>query len=169
MKNLVLIFGAFLIGGLLLVGCGGGASEEASTNDTEATAAPEAEAPSMVELTITGNDAMKYSKDRMEVTAGQKVSLTLIHEGQLPKESMGHNWVLLEQGTNLEEFALGALEYADNDYIPTEKAGIIVHTEMIGGGAMTTIEFEAPAAGEYDFLCTFPGHYGFMKGKFVVK
>ncbi|MEM6771051.1 MAG: plastocyanin/azurin family copper-binding protein, partial [Bacteroidota bacterium] len=27
----------------------------------------------------------------------------------------------------------------------------------------------APAAGEYDFICTFPGHYGVMKGKFIVE
>ena len=49
------------------------------------------------------------------------------------------------------------------------KDAIIVHTEMIGGGEETTIEFDAPEAGEYDFLCSFPAHYAIMRGKFVVQ
>lgn len=164
---------------LLLVACGGSESSQqadrapATTSEPATStpaAAPAAEVPDMVELTIEGNDMMKYDTDRLEVYAGQTVKLTLTHVGQLAKESMGHNWVLLADGVNLEEFALSALDHKDNDYIPTDAgAKVLTHTEMIGGGASTTIEFEAPAAGTYDFLCTFPGHYGFMKGKLVVK
>ena len=40
---------------------------------------------------------------------------------------------------------------------------------MIGGGESVTIEFDAPEAGTYDFLCTFPAHFAMMKGKFIVK
>jgi azurin len=40
---------------------------------------------------------------------------------------------------------------------------------LIGGGESTTIEFEAPEKGEYTFLCTFPGHFGLMNGKFIVE
>ena len=40
---------------------------------------------------------------------------------------------------------------------------------MIGGGQTTSITFTAPAAGTYDFICSFPGHSGLMKGKFIVE
>ena len=39
----------------------------------------------------------------------------------------------------------------------------------LGGGEETEITFTAPEPGEYPFLCTFPGHFGIMNGKFIVK
>ena len=48
------------------------------------------------------------------------------------------------------------------------KDQVIAHTTVVGGGESVTIEFAAPAVGEYDFLCSFPGHAALMKGKFVV-
>ena len=124
----------------------------------------------IVEVTITGNDQMRFDLDKIEVKAGQTVKLTLIHAGQMPKATMGHNWVLLAQGVNLMEFAGAAVGASANDYIPADRAEqVLAHTKMLGGGEKTTIEFTAPAAGEYEFLCSFPGHAALMKGKFIVK
>ena len=41
--------------------------------------------------------------------------------------------------------------------------------KLIGGGEETTVTFDAPAKGTYDFICSFPGHYALMKGKFIVE
>jgi len=170
-----------LTGMALLWACGGGDSQstqeqQSPQQQTDASrSAPAAEPetqdiPAVAELTIEGNDQMRFNKDRMEVYAGQTVKLTLTHVGQMAVESMGHNWVLLTPGTKIDDFALSALDHKDNGYIPPNAEDkVITHTEMIGGGESTTIEFEAPEPGTYDFICTFPGHYGFMKGKFVVK
>jgi azurin len=152
--------------------CGGSdGSSSASTGAEAGTSASEESAvPGTIELTIEGNDQMRYNKERMEVYAGQTVKVTLRHVGELPVEAMGHNWVLLNQGTDMESFAMNAIEAKDNGYIPAGSEGkVIAHTEMIGGGQETTVEFQAPAPGTYDFICTFPGHYGFMQGSFVVK
>ena len=46
---------------------------------------------------------------------------------------------------------------------------VIVYTKLLGGGESDTITFDAPEKGYYTFLCTFPGHWGLMKGKLVVK
>jgi azurin len=89
--------------------------------------------------------------------------------GQLPVEAMGHNFVLLKQGTDLASFATKAVEYPDNGYIPEGTDKVIAQTEMIGGGEVTSVTFEAPAAGTYDFICSFPGHYIQMQGKFIVE
>ena len=66
-------------------------------------------------------------------------------------------------------FAAKAATEKANGYIPTDSKDVIAYTEMIGGGQTTTIEFDAPAAGEYDFICSFPAHYAMMKGKFIVE
>lgn len=122
-----------------------------------------------VEITIEGNDKMQYNLDEIKVKEGQTVVLTLKHVGKLPKAAMGHNWVLLTQGTDIQEFGAAAAKSADNDYIPEGTENVIVYTSMLGGGEEETIEFTAPEAGTYDFICSFPGHYALMKGKFIVE
>ena len=52
-------------------------------------------------------------------------------------------------------------------YLPDN--GYIVATDLIGGGEQTTITFTAPSSGEYDFICSFPGHYGLMQGRLIVQ
>ncbi|MGI9527692.1 MAG: azurin [Weeksellaceae bacterium] len=137
---------------------------ETTTEDTTV-AAENGEAT----LEIAGTDDMKFTKNELKVPAGSKVTLTLKHEGKLPKESMGHNWVLLKQGTNIQDFAMDAMKAVETDYVPTGSAAVIAHTKVIGGGESVTITFDAPAAGTYDFICSFPGHYGSMQGKFIVE
>ncbi|MEM6630410.1 MAG: azurin [Bacteroidota bacterium] len=172
----------FFLACLMMVACGGStstASVETETQETESPApesepaaepAPAASADGVVEISLSGNDLMQYDKSELEVPSGSTVKLTLSHSGQLAKAAMGHNFVLLKQGTALEEFATTAMQAADNDYLPADMMDqVIAHTSMIGGGESTSVEFEAPAAGEYEYLCTFPGHFAMMRGTFVVK
>jgi azurin len=107
--------------------------------------------------------------DEIKVEAGQTVVLTLKHVGKLPAAAMGHNWVLLTEGTDIQKFGAAAAKAADNGYVPEGSDQVITTTELIGGGQETTIEFTAPEAGTYDFICSFPGHYALMKGKFIVE
>lgn len=158
--------------GMSLVSCGGGGNAEtdASPKPSPAPAPAKMEIPSSVEVTIEGTDQMKYNLSSIEVYEGQTVKLTLKHVGELPIESMGHNWVLLAKGVDKADFAAAAIAAKDNGYIPADRSSdVIAYTETIGGGAETTIEFTAPAAGTYDYICSFPGHYGLMKGLFKVK
>lgn len=123
-----------------------------------------------VNVALAGNDLMQFDKKEIKVKAGQKVTLTLRHTGKLEKLVMGHNFVLLKQGTVISEFGVASAESGEEkDWIPNDGADVIVHTEMIGGGQSTTITFDAPAAGTYDFVCSFPGHVALMKGKFIVE
>ncbi|MGA9588633.1 MAG: azurin [Salegentibacter sp.] len=123
----------------------------------------------VVEVLLTGNDQMQYNLDEIKVKAGQTVKLTLKHVGQMDKNVMGHNFVLLKPGTDVAKFAQTAVSAKDNDYIPQDSDKVITHTELLGGGESTTIEFEAPEKGTYDFICSFPGHYVQMHGKFIVE
>lgn len=122
----------------------------------------------VVQITLTANDQMQFSTKEITVQEGQKIRLTLKHVGELPESAMGHNFVLLEPGTDIGDFAQKASTSGEN-YIPEGGEQVIAHTEMIGGGEEVTIEFEAPAPGTYDFMCSFPGHWILMQGKFIVE
>ncbi|HRO09113.1 MAG TPA: azurin [Saprospiraceae bacterium] len=168
MKKLIY---SFAVATFFLVACKNNSAPAETTTETTPTTevAPEV-ATDMAELEISGDDQMKYDKTELKVKAGQKVKLTLTHIGKMPKDAMGHNWVLLNQGVDLAAFAAEAIKAKDNDYIPAGKEGdIVAHTKTIGGGESTSVEFDAPAAGTYEFLCSFPGHSGMMKGHFIVE
>ena len=118
-------------------------------------------------IVINSNDQMRFDTSEIRVKAGEKVKLTLNHTGKLPKNAMGHNFVLLEAGTNVAKFSQAAMNAKATEYIPAK--GVLAHTKLVGGGESTTIEFTAPKKGTYDFICSFPGHYAMMKGKFIVE
>jgi len=123
-------------------------------------------------IEITGNDQMQYNIKAFEVTEGQKVVLSFKHIGQLPAIAMGHNVVILKSGTAVPAFATKCAPAKDTGYIPQDeesKKEIVAHTKMLGGGESEEITFTAPAAGDYPFICSFPGHFAIMQGVMTVK
>ncbi len=175
---------AFVLLTALFFSCGGDAGTTTDSAATEeepkkeaventTTSAPPAaeEAASdkeIVTIELAGNDQMQYDQLFLQVDAGTRIRLTLTHSGQMAKAVMGHNFVLLKEGTSMSGFVREALKEVDNDYIPQNTEDIIAHTKMLGGGESDTIEFDAPPPGTYDYICTFPGHFAVMKGKLVV-
>jgi len=131
--------------------------------------AEEKEEDNVANIVITGDDLMKFNTKEIKAKSGQKVRLTLRHVGKLDIKVMGHNVVILKQGVDAASFAAAAATASDNQYIPKDSEDFIVHTDLIGGGQTTSIEFDAPEAGTYTFLCSFPGHFAMMQGKFIVE
>lgn len=127
------------------------------------------QAQDTIKITLNSNDRMQFDLSEIVVWAGQVVQLTLNHTGTLPLESMGHNFVLIDNAIAVNEFAKKTVNEKENQYLPKDKSNVIAYTDLIGGGQSTAITFVAPAVGTYDFLCSFPGHASIMKGKFVVK
>ena len=82
---------------------------------------------------------------------------------------MGHNWVLLTTGVDKTAFGMAAVDARDTQYIPQNMLdNVIANTDVIGGGEETSVVFEAPKMGYYDYLCSFPGHWGVMQGTLTV-
>lgn len=131
--------------------------------------APKTNDSKEIEVKITGNDQMQFNVKVIRVKEGQEVTLILEHVGKMKVNIMGHNFVLLKPGTDIGSFGSEASAAKDTDYIPNDGKEVIAHTKMIGGGETTSVTFKAPAKGEYDFICSFPGHYGLMQGKFIVE
>jgi azurin len=123
-----------------------------------------------IKILLEGNDAMQFTRKELKVREEQTVELTLRHAGKLSRAAMGHNFVLLASGTDLMAFGLTAGNARDNNYIPkSEMDKIIAYTDLIGGGESTKVTFKAPKKGTYDYVCSFPGHYALMNGKFIVE
>ena len=164
-----------LMGFLAVTSCG--KKETAPADQTETTEpstegeqAPVAAATEENVLVIEGNDQMQFNVNELKAVAGKPIKLTLKHVGKIPKEAMGHNLVILQEGTDQAAFALKANDAKATDYIPeSEKASIIAHTKLIGGGEEDTIEFTIDKKGSYPFICSFPGHVAMMKGVLIVE
>ncbi len=126
-------------------GCGGPETAEGGSSD---------------QLVITGNDQMQFSPTEFTVEAGSEVTLIFRNVGRMPKESMGHNLAILEQGANVSAFARAAQGHADNEYIaPDLEDQVIAATKVLGPGEEETLTFTAPSeAGDFPFVCSFPGH-----------
>jgi azurin len=112
-------------------------------------------------FTIIGQDNLQFSKTHITVAPGTKVTVKLVNKSHLPASAMAHNWVLLKADTDVDAFAAAARNARGNDYIPAaQKDEIIAHTKMIGGGHSDSVTFTAPdKPGDYEYICTFPGHY----------
>ena len=92
-----------------------------------------------------------------------------IHETD-PDEEVGHNWVLVKPGQEESVLANGIAAGDDRDWLDKDDPGIIAATKLIEGDDADEITFDAPAAGTYTFLCTFPDHYkGGMKGTLTIE
>lgn len=139
-----------------LVACGGneGKAEESRT----------------VEFNLTGNDQMLFNLKQMVVKEGDEVVVNFENIGQMPKETMGHNFVLLKQNVDVAGFAAKAVQAKDNEYIPADEEGsIIIQSKLLGPGEKTVVKFTAPAKGTYKYICSFPGHYMTMQGNLIVR
>jgi azurin len=165
---------------VFLAACGGNqnADNAQSTETTTETPAETTPAiPGIENVAVTnhieleGHDNMTFTGgDLFKVKAGEEVTLTLKNVGELPKESMGHNVVILTPGTDHAEFGGEAFKAKDQDYIPaTFSSSIVAHTKLLGPGESDEITFTLTDAGVYDFICTFPGHFGTMHGKIVAE
>jgi azurin len=139
----------------LMAGCGGG-----SPTEVQRPAADEPLTPIDGPITITGNDQMQFSPTEFAVRAGSEVELVFHNIGTMPKETMGHNLVILQQGVDGGTFAAASIRFPDNEYIaPDREDEVVAATRVLGPGEQETLTFTAPEeTGDYPFVCSFPGH-----------
>ena len=172
---------------IFLASCGGGSGSNESTTTTPAdtstaaaaTPAPEApgaDIPGIDSVSVTdhikleGRDNMTYDKTLFKVKAGQKVTLDFKNAGKLPAAAMSHNVVILKPGTDVQAFGEAGIAAAATEHIPPAmKDDVIANTKLLGPGQSDQITFTLPDPGVYDFICTFPGHFGTMHGKIVAE
>jgi azurin len=155
------LFIATILAALAVSGCG---QKDSSTTAS----AP----PGPREIDITAGDTMKFNMTAIDARPGEDLKVVLTNIGTQPKEVMGHNWVLLKAGTDVDAFVAAAISEKDSGYIPSALADeVIAHIDILGPRKSGEADFKAPTIpGDYPFLCTFPAHYqSGMKGVLRVK
>ncbi len=115
-------------------------------------------------------DGLKFSPAQLKGKAGEKIAFTLIN-----KDIMPHNWVLTKTDAKkaVGDASFRMLNDPDamaKSYVPAEaREKVIAYTAVISPEAKQTIYFQLPEkAGNYPFICTFPGHWQIMQGSIEV-
>lgn len=141
------------------------AAAPAAAPAAAAPAAAPAAAAAVLEVTIKPDPAnpLAYDIKAISAKAGQKIKLTF--NNTHPTLPQPHNIVIGKAGTKdkMMTIAMSAMTLVDKGYIP-DSPEILAHTGLLQPGKTETIEFTVPAAGEYPFFCTFPGHVALMNG-----
>ena len=111
---------------------------------------------------LTVKEALKYDQTSIQAKPGQTVELTFINVDLMP-----HNVVITQPGA-ADEVCTAALAMAGagfaKDFIP-ESPKILAHSKLLDHGKRETLNFTLPnTPGDYQFVCTFPGHGQVMRG-----
>jgi plastocyanin len=112
---------------------------------------------------------MRYDTPRLVVPANQPIEIRFENVDFMP-----HNLVIVKPGTR-EKVGLATarmkpeeLDEEGRAYL-ADRTDILAATRMLEPGQKAVLKFTTPSQeGDYEYLCTFPGHYQIMRGQFVV-
>ncbi|CCH57105.1 blue (type 1) copper domain protein [Fibrisoma limi BUZ 3] len=117
-------------------------------------------------ITVGTKPGLKFDTDKLEVKAGSRVKLVFNNN-----DDMLHNCVIVKPGT-ANAVGNAALRLNLNgpkmNYVPNS-ADVLYHTNILQPESAESIYFVAPTEpGDYQFVCTFPGHSSLMQGTLKV-
>jgi azurin len=117
-------------------------------------------------ITLGTKPGLKFDLSEFQVKAGSKVKVVFNNN-----DDMLHNCVITLPGAanKVGEAALNlGLKGAEMSYIPNMKE-VLYHTNLMQPESSEALYFVAPAqTGDYQYVCTFPGHHTLMQGKMKV-
>ena len=121
----------------------------------------------------TVREQLRFDTTRLVVAAGKQTEIIFENDDVMP-----HNLIIAESGqrATIGMKAMTMPPSPDKEgrlYVPDEKAigkGVIKEaTRMLEPGQTERLQFKAPNKEiEFDFVCTFPGHFMTMGGKLIV-
>ncbi len=103
-------------------------------------------------VNVTMTD-FKFDPATVNVTAGQKVTVNLKNNG-----SVAHTWTVMKTPIT-------------GSYTDANASDVLFSSDQVQPGSTKTVTFTAPStAGDYQVICTVPGHLeAGMQGHLVVK
>jgi azurin len=140
-------------------GCGSIPSKNITTMPSDWTNGPDQT------IKINTEPGLKYDLASFQVYEGSKVQITFTND-----DDMLHNLVVTKPGT-FDKVGKAAMELGlsgpQKGYIP-ETNDVLFNTCILQPETSQSIYFVAPKEGDYDYVCTFPGHYASMNGTMKV-
>jgi azurin len=116
-----------------------------------------------IDLNIsTDGDLLAFKPDRLTCVTGALVHLTFQHAGKYISQE--HNWVLTVPGASAAVAQAGLAAGEKSGWVPRGDPRVLAATSPCSKGQHVSVDFVAPAPGDYPFLCTNPGHGAVMNG-----
>jgi len=113
----------------------------------------------VITLRTTGSN-MSFEPDHISARQGTRVTVRYVNDGTLP-----HNFVLVKEEADIDVLGPAAFQAKDTGYVPLELADrMIAYSDLAVPGATVEVTFVMPPAGDYFFVCLYPGHYNMMFG-----
>ncbi|MBL9181662.1 MAG: hypothetical protein JNN17_05935 [Verrucomicrobiaceae bacterium] len=116
----------------------------------------------------TGQEWPGYIRERLmyDVKAGKKIKLTFANTDVMP-----HNLLVTKPGKAdaviNAAVIMGAAGF-EKGFIPASD-DVLHHTKLLDMSKEEVLEFTLPTAGDYPFVCSFPGHGILMRGVLKAK
>jgi len=118
----------------------------------------------------TVREQMRYDIAQIVVEAGKPFEIIFENVDAMP-----HNLVIVQPGARqavaeaVQTMRPDQLDKKGRAYVPTADHRVIEASKMIEPGQKETLKMNAPKdPGEYEYVCTFPGHWQIMWGKLSV-
>jgi glucose/arabinose dehydrogenase/azurin len=117
----------------------------------------------------TVREQMRYDTPRLVVEPGKPFEVIFENNDMMP-----HNFVVVQPGARqavaeaAQTMPPTQLDDAGRAYVPRDPR-ILAATRLVSPGRRERLQIPAPAReGEYEYVCTFPGHWMIMWGKLIV-
>ena len=117
----------------------------------------------------TVREQMRYDTPRLVVEAGKPFEILIENTDFMP-----HNLVVVAPGARekigavTEVMKPDALDSQGRAFVP-KRADILAATKLLEAGDKATLKLTAPKTeGDYEYVCTFPGHWQMMWGRLIV-
>ncbi|MCH1506501.1 MAG: plastocyanin/azurin family copper-binding protein [Verrucomicrobiales bacterium] len=117
----------------------------------------------------TVHEQLRYDTNHITVEADKPFEIVFENDDLMP-----HNLIICQKGAK-EALGTAALTMTPDQldskgraYVP-ESNQIIAATQMLEAGEKARLTIEGLAPGEYEYVCTFPGHWSVMNGKLNVR
>jgi len=115
------------------------------------------------DTTITiraSSSTLEFLPPRVSAKAGTRLRIRFVNDGSLP-----HNVVVPKSDGDIDALVLAAYAAGETNYVPMAmKDKLVGWTTLASPGESVEMTFVVPAAGEYTYVCLFPGHSNSMLG-----
>ncbi|MEX1184360.1 MAG: plastocyanin/azurin family copper-binding protein [Gemmatimonadota bacterium] len=154
-RNVAAVAGVVAAAAAVLPLAGGASAQTAPA----ASVAIQAAVDTTITIRSSGTN-LEFQPSSVSAKAGTRVRIRYVNEGTFP-----HNLVIMKDENDIDKLGLAAFKASKTGYVPVEFETLMVaHSELAIPGSTVEIEFVMPAAGEYTFVCLYPGHYNMMLG-----
>ena len=143
------------------------ATDTTQTTDTSAATDASADTSAMAaeathEIGSASSDEFLFTIDSLTATSGEEVTLRFTNNAVTQQ----HNWVMVQDGTKDEVATAGLVDPVN--WLNSDDPNVVASVRLLNPGESAQVTFTAPAAGAYQFVCTYPGHNATMFGTFEV-